>query len=985
MADSSLPAQELTAQSPPLKGGRWIFRALRLHITGLLLFGMTLCFTAFLLQRGVLLPQGFFSQRSAARTSDELVRQPAQPAEPVAGAERDALVQAAPVKSEGRSSASSADGHDYILEQGVFLKKTLSWLDTRYLESSLLSPPQLLEAGLEGLARVADDVLWTPPTGERPGALLVGRRTLMLQPTHVESLSVLATEFTRVLTFYKQARELLPDDDVEIEYAVIRGVLSRLDRPTMLLAGNRLDEFKIRSKGSISGIGCTVGIRNEKPTVVKVVEDSPSAAAGLQVDDRIVRIDGVSTVNMGTNDVVTRIRGISGTWVVLDIERGKEPTTIRMRIMRDRVKLDNVEVALLDNGIGYVSLANFSDETLSNFRMRLSKIAPRWKGLNGLVMDLRQNGGGSLKQSAYMVDEFVSNGTIVRTEGRSSQVMQELVREIVARPDQLMPDIPLAILVGPKTASGAEILSGALKYLNRAVLIGQRTYGKGSVQQEYPLNRRASVKMTVARYLLPQDHFIHAIGLQPDIILVPVVLEKNALRFLDAGMRQDDDDDNGHEIVGSTEVLSAPTIQLYYPQKPTGEVSEVVEDRIRDDFEVQFAAGLLLSAPSPTREGMLAQGQAYLSKVQTERELELMKLLSEQGLDWRGAAGTLGARAVVQAYLEPTMQVLKAGQEASLVLSVTNEGVAPYHRLRASSHSPEPLFSGLQFFFGQVLPGETRTWKVPVKVPLGSAGGVRQLRFDFVADGEVPPPLETGLMVQAGAEPLLEAELSYEDLAPGQAGHHNRLLEPGEQGRLNVVVSNVGSGPSGEVTLTLRNPSQKELELKEARVSLEPLAPGQKRTATLSFELLKGEPSSGTSARQVTMMLLDRSFNTRLERTLDFGAAWTGKLTMVAPRLSLSSATPSDTLKTREFTLTGQVAGLHSIQHVSLFRGRQKLQRLLPAVQTGKPTQVFQFSMNVPLLPGSNRLELVCEDEVGLRTTRQLWLRAEPTRLASSR
>lgn len=461
-------------------------------------------------------------------------------------------------------------------------------------------------------------------------------------------------------------------------------------------------------------------------------------------------------------------------------------------------------------------------------------------------------------------------------------------------------------------------------------------------------------------------------------------MDQSTIRFRDAGTRQDDEDEDVHEIEGSTEVLSAPTFQLYYPQAVGGEVPDLLEERIREDFEVQFAAGLLQNAPAPTRDGMLTQGQPYLSKTLEEREAELMKLLAERGLDWRGGTGTEGARALVQAYLEPTMQVLKAGQEASLVLSVTNEGVAPYHRLRAASRSAEPLFSGLQFFFGYVPPGETRTWKVPIKVPLGTAGGVRQLRFDFVAEGETPSSSETGLMIQAGAEPLLEAELSYVDSAPGQPGHNNRLLEPGEQGRLNVVVSNVGSGPSGEVTLTLRNPTQKELELKEARVTLEPLAPGQKRTATLSFELLRGESGAAVTPRQVTMLLLDRSFAMRLERTLDFGSAWTGKLTMVAPRITLTSVIPSDTLKRREFTLSGQVAGLNAIRHVSLFRGRQKLQRLLPAVQSGRPTQVFAFSMNVSLVPGSNRLELVCEDEVGLRTSRQLWLRAEPSPLAAA-
>lgn len=886
---------------------------------------------------------------------------------------------AGPTNPAPAATPAGGDGTDYVLTNATLLKRTLSLLESRYLEAPNLQMPDLFVAGLEGLVRTTPDCLWVPGTDARPGALMVGRRVLLLDPSTVTSFELLGNTFARVFAFYLQSREI-EGEDVDVEYAVIRGILGRLDRPTMLLVGNRLDEFKIRNRGAISGIGCTVGIRGDFPVILKIQEDGPSVAAGLKVGDKLLRIDGNATTNMTTSDVVARIRGQSGTWVVLDVQRGDDPTPLRLRIMRDRVKIENVEALRLDRDIGYVRISNFNDETLSNFRTRLARVAPHWQGLKGLVIDLRGNTGGSLKQSAYMVDEFVSQGTIVRTEGRNAQVVKDLVREIAARPGQLIPDIPLAVLVDARTASGAEILAGALRYLNRAVLIGQRTYGKGSVQQEYPLNKQASVKMTVARYLLPGDHFIHAIGIQPDITLVPVEFDKDQIYFRFRSSNRDDGEEEYQEIEGSTEPLTAPRVELYY-NRPMKEPSDLLEEQVAGDFQVQFAAGLLTEVPVPTHDAMLAGGQSYLERTQAGCETELLKLFNERTLDWTAGHDTQGAQARVELRFEPPGELLRAGQEGALILEVTNEGIAPFHRLRAVSESGDGLLSNRQFFFGRVMPGETRSWRVPVKIPAYVASGVRQVKFNFMADGEVPAPTAAGVAIQSGSEPSLELEVSYQDQGPhGSTGDNNRAVEPGETVKILSRLRNVGSGPTGEVTLMLRNPARKELELKDARMVIQPLAPGESREVVLTFERLATppEPSQDSNAPlQVTLQAADPTYNTRLERILDFGQPWSGWLKMVAPRVLLSSNLPLHTLTAEHILLAGQVQGQNGIRQLSIFRGRHKVQRLLPSLQSAQPVTSFPFQADIALLPGPNRLELVSEDEVGLKTYRQLWLRRE--------
>lgn len=913
--------------------------------------------------------------------SEELaqaVTSPPNPGNPASVPQGPAPTNVAPASptKDAKGQARSANDDNYSLPQAALLKKTLGLLDSRYLETPNLKMSELFVAGVEGLVRTTADCLWVPPTEARPGALMVGRRVLLLDPSSVTSLESLGNTFARIFTFYLQAREL-PGEDVEVEYAVIRGILGRLDRPTMLLVGTRLDEFKIRNRGAISGIGCTVGIRGQFPVILKVQEDGPSVMAGLRVGDKLLRIDGNATTNMNTNDVVSRIRGQSGTWVVLDVQRGDDPTPLRLRIMRDRVKIENVEAQRLDHDIGYVRITNFNDETLSNFRTRLAKVAPHWQGLKGLVIDLRGNTGGSLKQSAYMVDEFVSQGTIVRTEGRNAQVVKDLVREIVARPGQLIPDIPLAVLVDDRTASGAEILAGALRYLDRAVLIGQRTYGKGSVQQEYPLNKQASVKMTVARYLLPGDHFIHSIGIQPDITLLPVEFEQEQIYFRYRPNSQADGEEEYQEIGGSTEVLAAPRVELAYYQ-PKRETQDLPEEQVKSDFQVQFAAGLLTEVPVATHDAMLTAGQAYVARVQAEREAELLKLFNERTLDWGAGHPTQGAHARAELRLEPPGEIFRAGQEGALLLEVTNDGIAPFNRLRAVSSSGDSLLNNLQFFFGRVSPGETRTWRVPIKVPAYVASGVRQVTFNFMAEGEVPAPASAGVAIQSGAEPSLELEVTYVDRnANGGPGNNNRVVEVGETVQVQARLRNVGSGPTGDITLMLKSPQRKELELKEARIEIPALAPGQTHETFLSFERKPDLPEEADEPMQVTLQASDPTYNTRLERVLDFGQPWSGWLKMVAPRVLLSSTLPLHTVNLDHILLSGQVQGLNGIRQLSIFRGRHKVQRLLPSIQYAHPVTSFPFQAEVALLPGPNRFDLVSEDEVGLKTYRQIWLRRQ--------
>lgn len=332
-------------------------RLLRLWITGLAVLGFGTCTWFYLSQTGG--------------------RDPVSP--------RDALASLArPDGSPGAGGAASAvspraradaDDEVYELANASLMRRTLSLIQNLYLEADSLSPSALFVSGIEGLASAAPDALWVPAHDEVPDALMIGRRVLLLKPDTLTSLQDLGDAFARVFSFYLQAREI-EVEDAQIEYATIKGMLTQLDHPSQLLIDDRLDDFKTRSRGTLSGIGCRMGMRQEEPTVLKVLEGSPSATAGLHEGDRVARIDGESTTNMGLSEVVNRLRGAAGTWVSLDVKRGEKPELLSFRILRDHIKIENVDAQGLPGDIGYVRITNFNEETLSNFRTHLDKVAP---------------------------------------------------------------------------------------------------------------------------------------------------------------------------------------------------------------------------------------------------------------------------------------------------------------------------------------------------------------------------------------------------------------------------------------------------------------------------------------------------------------------------------------------------------------------------------------------------------------------------------
>lgn len=307
-----------------------------------------------------------------------------------------------------------------------------------------------------------------------------------------------------------------PVDDHQLLQAAIRGMVSSLDPYSAYLDGEEYDEVKISSSGQYSGVGIEVSMEDEEVVVVSPFEGSPAAVAGIRPGDIIATIDGIPVNTTTLTDTIGRMRGKEGTSVKIGILRAGNAEPLQFTLKRSRVELRSVKAEMLEPGMGYVRISQFSETTGDDLDAALKDLRKRNAApLKGLVLDLRNNPGGVLEAAVSVSDAFLDSGVIVTAKGRTP----ESKFEMDATPGDALNGAPIVILVNGGSASAAEIVAGALKDNHRAKLMGRTTFGKGSVQTVIPLSGDRAVKLTTSLYYTPSGVSINHRGIAPDIEL----------------------------------------------------------------------------------------------------------------------------------------------------------------------------------------------------------------------------------------------------------------------------------------------------------------------------------------------------------------------------------------------------------------------------------------------------------------------------------
>jgi carboxyl-terminal processing protease len=276
-------------------------------------------------------------------------------------------------------------------------------------------------------------------------------------------------------------------------------------------------EMQTETKGEFGGIGIEITIKDGFPTVITAIEDTPAYKAGMKANDHIIRIDGKSTKNMSLMDVVRLIRGQKGKAVVLTVVREGVAAPKDYQVVRDTIVVKSVKFRMLDPEYGYIRITQFQEKTSRDLDTALADIrkSTKDKPLKGIVVDLRNDPGGLLDQAVEVSDRFMQDGLITYIEGRR----QEQKVKFFAKKNNADFSGPLVVLVNEGSASGSEIVAGALQDSKRAIIVGTKTFGKGSVQTILPLSDGSAVRLTTAKYYTPKGRSIQAEGIQPDIVV----------------------------------------------------------------------------------------------------------------------------------------------------------------------------------------------------------------------------------------------------------------------------------------------------------------------------------------------------------------------------------------------------------------------------------------------------------------------------------
>jgi carboxyl-terminal processing protease len=310
----------------------------------------------------------------------------------------------------------------------------------------------------------------------------------------------------------------------DVIYGAIKGMLETLDPHSAFMPPNMYKEMQEETKGRFEGLGIEITMKEGVLTVVSPIEDTPAFKAGIQAGDQILKIDGELTKALTLMESVKRMRGPKGSKVTLTIMREGFSSPRDYALIRDVIPIRSVRYEVLEKQYGYVRLSQFQEKTDSEFQKAIKALEEETKGgLKGMILDLRNNPGGLLDQAVKVSDRFIESGVIVSIEGRR----EEHKMKFNAHPQEdNLTRYPLVVLVNGGSASGAEIVAGAIQDHGRGIILGTQTFGKGSVQTIFSLKDGSGLRLTTARYYTPSGRSIQAKGILPDIIVKPSLPEE---------------------------------------------------------------------------------------------------------------------------------------------------------------------------------------------------------------------------------------------------------------------------------------------------------------------------------------------------------------------------------------------------------------------------------------------------------------------------
>jgi len=717
--------------------------------------------------------------------------------------------------------------------------RAISLLGDHYAFQSRLHPRRMLLAALQGIEDRFDRFLVEPSIdlGHRAGLGVEAfpemievhfrNKSGSFSIGDVGDLYQMAWKLMEIIEYFRPTAQ----QGKELEEAAIEGLLTVLDPHTNYLSEEEYNEMRMSTRGSFGGLGIVISVREGKLRVMSVMAGTPAAHANLVKGDHIAEIDDESTINMMVSEAANRMRGDPGTDVKLTLLREGREGRFERTLTREVIKVKSVLGKDLDGRTAYVRVKGFQTNTATEVSRFLEKTYGETPP-DAVILDLRGNSGGVMSAAVNLADLFLDEGTVVQTVAR----VREGTETEASSSGHLYEKCALAVIVDHSSASASEIVTGALKYRDRALIIGNRTFGKGSVQYIHALERGA-LKLTVAQYVGPHMEVIQGAGIEPHIELrsvhppQPPSLPAFYDEFEGEGALP-----YALEKTGAVPVRDSPSFYLRWVPEGVAPDDPDIYDQVVVDLPVKLAWSILTFSPDDHASRML---EAAGDIVEQFRLFELAKIdMLAWTEDRRWDCGNEDSRPQLDLSMVMVPEELEAGEEGTLTLKVTNRGADPVCRIVARTESTNYRFDGRSCLIGTLQPGGMTHCEMFFKMPATSPRR-KDLVYVDLHQGFDLPLVSGAVSVATGQSPLPRLALSYQ--LDDREGNRDNYPQAGESFNLDVTIANIGNGPISSGLATLKNLSGPAIFLSKGRVEFEDLGPGEEQTVSFSGKV-QGEP-----------------------------------------------------------------------------------------------------------------------------------------------
>jgi len=758
------------------------------------------------------------------------------------------------------------------------------YLNKFYVEPDRIKPKEMLVESLSWLEKIIPEVQVNVNDESEEVEILVDKTSKIIDISRIRRLGELYNTLNDVLHFVNENKyhEIEAED---IEYAAINGMLAQLDPHSVVFPPKDFTEFKIGTSGKFGGLGMVVGLRDGMLTVISPIEGTPAFRAGLKSGDKIIAIDEDSTINMSLQEAVNKLRGDPSTSVILIVEVKKSQTNKTVTLVREIIAIPSVDAKLVDGNIGYIKIRNFQEDTSESLEEKIAELTTESGTLKGIILDLRNNSGGLLGQAIAVADKFLSSGMIVVTvEPMGKQKIQKAKKS-----SRDLAKSPLVVIIDAGSASGAEIVAGALKDNNRAVLIGDTSFGKGSIQQLVDLMNGAALKLTVGKYLTPNFTDIQSVGIAPDILLAQSQVSEDEIILFNESKHFREKDLKKHLDEHSKAELPYEKIKYLSFTDPDSD-SETEEQKqkqkdedyykipdLEKDTHVQFAKRIILNTPSydnnddllgDNNDDLLGQLKPIFEDFKKDEEVKISDALSTLNIDWSTGETITLPSATTNLHLVPSNGKLKASEELKIEISVTNNSTGTLYQLRGITESKNLLIDKHEFVFGKVETGMTKTSSKTIKIPQNSISRKDELLIKFSELNEhAPEDIKSAISIAALPKPVFSYSYQITDEGEGLTGNGDGIIQKGEVVDLVLFVKNIGKGTSEKNIIALRDLNHKEVFIEKGKMELGELLPGESKSIKLKLSVRDTLEADSFS---VDITIADTTFGTRISGKLEF-------------------------------------------------------------------------------------------------------------------